>query len=66
MISYLNAIQASVIKYANIISQILQVEVEIIDENFIRVAGTGVFKNKINEYIWFRKLLSKWKLLSFE
>lgn len=49
MISYLKGIQSSVIKYANIISQILQVEVEIVDENFIRVAGTGVFKNKINE-----------------
>ena len=31
--SYLKDIQASVIKYANIISQILQVEVEIVDEN---------------------------------
>lgn len=65
MISYLNAIQSSIIKYANIISKILQVEAEIVDENFIRVAGTGVFKNKIIEYTWFRKLLSKWKLLSF-
>lgn len=50
MISYLNAIQSSIIKYANIISKILQVEAEIVDENFIRVAGTGVFKNKIIEY----------------
>lgn len=47
--SYLKDIQASVIKYANIISQILQVEVEIVDENFIRIAGTGIFKDKINE-----------------
>lgn len=47
--SYLKGIQAPVIKYANIISQILQVEVEIVDENLIRIAGTGIFKNKINE-----------------
>ena len=49
MNSYLKGIQASVVKYANIISQILQVEVEIVDENMIRIAGTGIFKDKINE-----------------
>ena len=48
MKSYLKGIQASVIKYANIISQILQVEVEIVDENMIRIAGTGIFKDKVN------------------
>ncbi|WP_027626455.1 sigma-54-dependent Fis family transcriptional regulator [Clostridium lundense] len=47
--SYLKDIQDSVIKYANIISQILHVEIEIVDENLDRIAGTGVFENKINE-----------------
>ncbi|MBU5486509.1 sigma 54-interacting transcriptional regulator [Clostridium sp. MSJ-11] len=49
MASYLMEIQDSVIKYANIISQILNVEVEIVDENLYRVAGTGIFKDKINK-----------------
>ncbi|MEW9097201.1 MAG: sigma 54-interacting transcriptional regulator [Clostridiaceae bacterium] len=48
MASYLMEIQDSVIKYANIISQVLNVEVEIVDENLYRVAGTGIFKDKIN------------------
>ncbi|WP_066497780.1 sigma 54-interacting transcriptional regulator [Abyssisolibacter fermentans] len=42
-------IQEAVIKYANIISQILQVEVEIADKNLIRIAGTGIFKNRVNK-----------------
>jgi len=46
--SILKNIQDAVIKYANIISQILQVEVEIVDENLIRIAGTGIYKDKID------------------
>ncbi|GAA0731246.1 sigma 54-interacting transcriptional regulator [Clostridium malenominatum] len=49
MTSYLMEIQDSVIKYANIISQVLNVEVEIVDENLYRVAGTGIFKDVINK-----------------
>ncbi|MBC2399941.1 sigma-54 interaction domain-containing protein [Clostridium tetanomorphum] len=49
MASYLKDIQNSVIKYANIISEILHVEVEIVDENLDRIAGTGIFQNRINE-----------------
>lgn len=45
MQSVLIDIQEAVIKYANAISQILQVEVKIVDENFIRIAGTSIYKN---------------------
>ena len=48
MNSILKDIQEAVIKYANILSQILQVEVEIVDDNLIRVAGTGIYKDKID------------------
>lgn len=47
MNSILKDIQEAVIKYANILSQILQVEVEIVDDKLIRVAGTGIYKDKI-------------------
>jgi len=46
--SILKNIQEAVIKYANIISQILQVEVEIVDANLIRIAGTGIYSDKID------------------
>ncbi|WP_125154809.1 sigma-54 interaction domain-containing protein [Clostridium rectalis] len=49
MASYLKDIQDSVIKYANIISKVLEVELEIVDESLNRIAGTGIFQNKINE-----------------
>lgn len=42
-------IQEDVINYANIISRISHVDVEVMDKSFHRVAGTGVFKNRINE-----------------
>ena len=48
MNSILKNIQEAVIKYANVISQILQVEVEIVDDNLIRIAGTGIYKDKID------------------
>jgi transcriptional regulator with PAS, ATPase and Fis domain len=46
--SILKDIQEAVIKYANIISQILHVEVEIVDDNLIRIAGTGIYKDKLD------------------
>jgi transcriptional regulator with PAS, ATPase and Fis domain len=46
--SILKDIQEAVTKYANIISQILQVEVEIVDDNLTRIAGTGIYKDKID------------------
>lgn len=41
-------IQPAVIRYANIISKVLKVDVEIADINLIRIAGTGIYKNKMN------------------
>lgn len=48
---YLKHIQESVIRYANVISNILKIDVEIVDEGLNRIAGTGIFKNKINQNI---------------
>lgn len=49
MDSILMKIQETVIKYADIISKISKIDVEVADENLFRVAGTGMFRNKINE-----------------
>lgn len=48
---YLKNIQDSVIRYASVISNILKIDVEIVDEGLNRIAGTGIFKDKINENI---------------
>ncbi|MFU0825076.1 MAG: Limonene hydroxylase [Clostridium sp.] len=48
MASILKSIQRPVMKYANIISKVLKVEVEIADSDLMRIAGTGIYKNKIN------------------
>ena len=49
MDSILFKIQDTVIDYANVISNITHVDVEVMDTNFRRVAGTGIFENRINE-----------------
>ena len=36
-------------KFAETISQIIQMDVEIMDKNFIRVGGTGRLKNKVGQ-----------------
>ena len=41
--------QETVIKYAEVLSQILRVDVEIVDKDLVRIAGTGMFRDKINE-----------------
>lgn len=41
-------IQPSIMKYAGILSKVLKVEVEIVDSDLVRVAGTGKFKSVIN------------------
>lgn len=43
--------QDTVAKYANVLSQILKVDVEIVDENLDRIAGTGMFAGRINKNI---------------
>jgi transcriptional regulator with PAS, ATPase and Fis domain len=49
MKSILKNIQDTVITYANIISHIIKVDVEIVDANLYRIAGTGIYQSKINE-----------------
>ena len=49
MPSILVEIQETVKKYAEIMSKVAQVEVEVVDENLFRVAGTGLFAAYVNE-----------------
>jgi transcriptional regulator with PAS, ATPase and Fis domain len=49
--SILKQIQDTVIKYAEVIANVIQVEVEIVDENLIRIAGTGIYGENLNEDI---------------
>lgn len=48
MKSILLEIQETVIKYADIISKIANIDVEVVDEHLFRVAGTGIFSDEIN------------------
>ncbi len=47
--SILISIQDTIIKYADVISQITQASVEILDRNFVRIAGTGSYSNEIGK-----------------
>ncbi|MGO5065597.1 MULTISPECIES: sigma-54 interaction domain-containing protein [unclassified Clostridium] len=49
--STLLEIQDTVAKYANIISSVINVDVEIVDKNLCRIAGTGIYKDAINKDI---------------
>lgn len=49
MESILLKIQDSVLDYAKVISNIAHVDVEVMDKNYMRVAGTGIFENRVNE-----------------
>lgn len=49
MQTILQDIQETVTKYANIISRMINVDVDIVDSDFVRIAGTGVYKDKANE-----------------
>lgn len=49
MPSILLEIQETVMKYADIMSEIAQIEVEVVDETLYRVAGTGIFRQHVNE-----------------
>jgi sigma-54 dependent transcriptional regulator, acetoin dehydrogenase operon transcriptional activator AcoR len=50
-VSLLMEIQDTVIKYSKIIADIIRVEVEIVDSNLVRIAGTGIYKDKLNQDI---------------
>lgn len=47
--SILVKIQDTVAKYADVVSQIARVDVEVVDHRLYRVAGTGIFSDKVNE-----------------
>ena len=49
--SKLKKIENHVKKYANIIANIIEAEVEIVDNELVRIAGTGLFKDKNNEIV---------------
>ena len=49
MKSILQEIQGTVIKYANIIEQVIKVDVEIVDAHLLRIAGTGAKNEHISE-----------------
>lgn len=49
--SLLKQIQDTVVKYTKVISNVVNVDVEIVDKDFNRIAGTGVYEDKINENI---------------
>lgn len=51
MNSILLDIQKTVSKYADIISKVSGVDVEVVDSGLYRVAGTGIFRNKVNQYM---------------
>lgn len=48
MNNFLFSIKKEIQNYAETIAQIIQMDVEIMDFNMIRVAGTGKLKNKVN------------------
>lgn len=48
MKSILYEIQDVVSKYADIMSKITGINVEVMDKNYIRIAGTGIFKDKVS------------------
>lgn len=49
MESILVKIQDTVAKYADVVSQISRIDVEVVDNRLYRVAGTGMFSEKVNE-----------------
>ena len=51
MQSILKEIQSAVMRYINIVEKILNVDVEVVDENLIRIAATGAYKNRIDKDI---------------
>lgn len=51
MFSILSNIQDDICKYADAISGITDTDVEIIDENMIRIAGTGEYRHLLNKNI---------------
>lgn len=49
--SKLKKIEEYVKKYARIIANVIEAEVEIVDDNLLRIAGTGIFDKEENEKV---------------
>lgn len=49
--THLRKIQDAVVQYAKIMAEVVQVDVVIVDTDFFRIAGTGIFKHEINTYV---------------
>jgi transcriptional regulator with PAS, ATPase and Fis domain len=47
--SILQEIQDAVIQYAKVIAHVIRVDVEIVDTNLFRIAGTGIYDQSLNE-----------------
>ncbi len=47
----LSAIQDYVIKYANVIAKVTKINVEVVDANFMRIAGTGLYASGVGKNI---------------
>lgn len=48
---YLRSIDSSVQQICNAISEVLLIDVEVVDEQFYRVAGTGIYKNQLDRNV---------------
>lgn len=72
MDSKLLRIQDTVMKYVRIISKIVKVEVEVVDSNLYRIAGTGIYEKEINKdmssegYVYKHVLASGERQIVFE
>lgn len=49
--THLKKIQDAVIQYAKIMAEVVQADVVIVDTDFFRIAGTGVFEHEINTFV---------------
>ncbi|RDY26419.1 AAA family ATPase [Romboutsia weinsteinii] len=51
MESRLKQFQSYIEKYIEIIASVLNIDIEIVDDKLIRIGGTGIYKNKVNENV---------------
>lgn len=49
--THLKKIQEAVIQYARIMAEVVQADVVIVDTDFFRIAGTGIFEDEIGTYV---------------
>ena len=49
MSGWLKNIQDTVRQYAEVVAQVINVDVEVVDRDFVRIAGTGFFSDRLDE-----------------